>query len=107
MGATALATPGRYWFETIRVSRGTLFYVLCLLTITSGYYLYWGLWKLKAYFIAWGICLVVAIAMLLANHLSARRIVRDMLPVIVWHAYLLASALWSPDSRATVFYVAA
>ncbi|MDP9200810.1 MAG: O-antigen ligase family protein [Gemmatimonadota bacterium] len=107
MATSALNTSNTYWFETLRVRRGTLFYVLCLVTIASGYYLYWGLWKLKAYFIAWGLCLVIAIAMLLANHLRARRVLLDMLPVLVWYGYLAASALWSPSPGTTLFYVGA
>jgi O-antigen ligase len=100
--ANALTPPRLSAVEAASFKRGTLFYILCLSTITTGYYLYWWLWKLKAYFIGWIACLVIVVCLVFANQLSARRVVRDMLPVLVWYGYLLISALWSPSPSLTL-----
>jgi len=92
-------------FEGLRINRGTLFYALSLISIGTGYYLYWWLWKLKAYFIGWGLCLVIAGGMIAFGRLSAHRLARDALPVVVWYAYLLASAMWSPSPSTTLYYL--
>lgn len=99
--------PGISRIEAARFSRGTYFYILCLSSISAGYYVYWWLWKLKAYLVGWGFCLVMLLAMLLANHLRVGRLVRDMLPVIVWFGYLFASALWSPSPSTTLYFLGA
>ena len=105
MAASVLADGALTRFDGARISRGTLFYALCLTSIGTGYYLYWWLWKLKAYFIGWGLCLVIAAGMIAFSRLRADRLGRDILPVAVWFAYLLASALWSPSPSTTVYFV--
>lgn len=96
--------PATAPYETWRLERGTFFYVLCLVSISTGYYSYWLLWKLKAYLLGWVICLVLFFAMVVADHLRPRRIGRDVLPVLVWFGYLLASSLWSPSPATTLYF---
>src|SRR5438046_1877572 len=98
--------PAMSTFESWRIRRGTALYLFCLLTISTGYYLYWWLWKLKAYFIAWLVCLLVVVTMWIGGRLRLDRIGRDLLPILVWYGYLFASAAWSPSPSTTLYYTA-
>lgn len=104
MSESAQSFALRAPIETLRLKRGTFFYLLCLASISTGYYVFWWIWKLKAYVIGWVFCLVLAVGMLLADHVRASRVLRDMLPVLIWFSYLLASALWSPDRGTTLYF---
>jgi hypothetical protein len=102
---STITAPRLTVVEAARTTRGSLLYILCLTSITTGYYLYWWLWKLKAYYIGWFACFIIVMSMVVANRLRMGRIVRDMVPVLVWYAYLTLSALWSPSPSTTLYLV--
>ena len=93
--------------ESARISRGTFLYVLCLATVATGFYLYWWFWKLKIYFISWAVCLLIVSCFRFTGHLRMRGVAQDMLPIIVWYAYLSASAVWSPSPSTTLYQISA
>lgn len=93
-------------FEEWRVQRGALFYALCLTAISVGYYAYWVLWKLKAYYFGWATCLMVVLLLAATGQLRLAGLGRAIVPIAVWYGYLFLSALWSPSPANTIYYAA-
>ncbi len=85
---------------TRRVSVEAVFFGLCIVLLTIGFYGFWGLLKLKVLYLAWLGCFSLALWLSLFGRVRLGDAVRDTLPMLAWIAYLFVSVLWSP-SRAT------
>ena len=89
---------------TRRIRVEAMFFWMCLVFITIGFYGFWGFLKLKIFYLAWAACFCLTVWLSVSGRLRLADAARDSLPPFVWLAYLLASTLWSPSPQTALWY---